>query len=242
MKYVKWLGGGLGWALGGPIGAIIGFVIGSVLDGPGNNVFAYDDGRETQTSPHDFKLSLLILLAAVIKADGKVMKSELDYVRSFLLKQFGEGEIQEHMLFIRDVLKQDIDVEKVSLQIKDYMDYSSRLQLLHFLFGISLADGFVHPNEVDLISKIASYLGIGSSDFYSVKAMFIKDEESTYKILGVSHDATDEEIKKAYRMMALKYHPDKVSHLGEDVKKAALEKFQELNNSYQKIKKIRGFL
>jgi len=203
-------------------------------------VFSYADGQNSLTNAHDFKLSLLILIAAVIKADGKVMKSELDYVRSFLLKQFGEAELQEQMLFIRDVLKQDIDVEKVSVQIKDYMDYSSRLQLLHFLFGISLADGFVHPSEVDLISKIASYLGIRSSDFDSVKAMFLKDEESPYKILGISHDASDEDIKKAYRMMALRYHPDKVSHLGEDVKKAALEKFQELNNAYQKIKKIRG--
>jgi len=168
------------------------------------------------------------------------MKSELDYVRSFLQKQFGEDDIQEQMLFIRDVLKQNIDVEKVSLQIKDYMDYSSRLQLLHFLFGISLADGFVHPNEIDIIGKIASYLGLRGSDFDSVKAMFIKDEESPYKILGVLHDATDEEIKKAYRMMALKHHPDKVGHLGEDVKKAAEGKFQELNSAYQKIKKIRG--
>ena len=238
-KYGKWIGGGLGWAFGGPIGGILGFIFGSIFDSAEKGGFAYDDGHKPLTSSNDFKISLLILSAAVMKADKKILKSELDFVRYFLLKQFGETDLQEQMYFIKDVLKQDIDVEKVSKQIKQYMDYPSRLQLLHYLFGIALSDGFAHPDEVSLIEKISVYLGIMGTDFGSVKAMFVKDEESPYKILGVDHNATNEEIKSAYRKMALKYHPDKVSHLGEDVKKAANEKFQELNNAYQKIKKIR---
>lgn len=239
-KYGKWIGGGLGWALGGPIGGILGFIFGSILDGANQSGFAFAKEQATMTAPGDFKISLLILSAAVMKADKKVMQSELKFVRDFLSRQFGESELQEQMLFIKDVLNQDIEVEKVAKQIRQYMDYPSRLQLLHYLFGISLSDGFAHPDEVALIERISAYLGITMTDFASVKAMFVKDEESPYKILGVDHNAGDEEIKKAYRRMALKYHPDKLSHLGEDVKKAAQEKFQELNNAYQKIRKLRN--
>jgi len=115
-----------------------------------------------------------------------------------------------------------------------------RLQLLHYLFGISMADGHVHPSETDVIKLIASYLGINQKDFESIKAMFIKDTKSAYSILEITPDATDEEVKKAYRKMALKYHPDKVSHIGEDIQKAAKEKFQQLNAAYEAIKKERG--
>jgi DnaJ like chaperone protein len=83
-------------------------------------------------------------------------------------------------------------------------------------------------------------MGISEKDFESIKAMFFKDTKSAYKILEITPDASDEELKKAYRKMAIKYHPDKVSHLGEDVQKAAKEKFQQLNAAYEAIKKERG--
>jgi DnaJ like chaperone protein len=70
--------------------------------------------------------------------------------------------------------------------------------------------------------------------------MFVKDTSSAYKILEITPDANDEELKKAYRRMAMKYHPDKVAHLGQDVQKAANTKFQELIAAYEKIKKERG--
>jgi DnaJ like chaperone protein len=70
--------------------------------------------------------------------------------------------------------------------------------------------------------------------------MFVKDTDSAYKILEIEPNATNEEVKKAYKKMAVKYHPDKVSHLGEDVRKAAEEKFQNLNAAYNEIKKQRG--
>ena len=236
-NYGKWIGGGLGWAFGGPIGAIIGFAIGSVF-GNNNNSEEYI-GRTTQQ--RDFNVSLLVLSAAVMKADGSVKKSELDYVKRFFLTNFGQERAEKYILMLREILKQDIQVYDVSQQVGRFMDYSSKLQLLHYLFGIASADGNTHESEIDIISVIAKYMGISSSDFQSIKAMFVQDVDSAYKILGIDPDATDDDIKKAYREMAKKYHPDKVAYLGEDVRRSAEQKLQDVNEAYEKIKKQRGF-
>jgi DnaJ like chaperone protein len=185
-------------------------------------------------------MSLLVLVAAIMKADGKVVKSELDYVKQFFVSQFGPLSANEALRMLRDILKQDIPVRDVCLQISRNMDYSSRLQLLHLLFNISIADGTIHPSELDIIEKISGYLGINSSDLLSIRNMFVPETDSAFKILEIEPTATDEEVKKAYRRMAMKYHPDKVSHLGEEFRKAADEKFKKVNEAYEKIKKERN--
>lgn len=237
----RWLGAGLGWAFGGPIGAIIGFALGSVL---GGNSYTKKDvefmGENKQQQ--DFTASLLVLTAAVMKADGVVKKSELDYVKRFFLSNFGQEQAEKYILTLREVLKQDINVSEVSQQVGRYMEYSSKLQILHYLFGIASADGQVHDLEIDVINTISRYMGVNDSDFQSVKAMFVKDVDDAYTILGVDSSASDDEIKKAYREMAKKNHPDKVAYLGDDVRKAAEKKFQEINDAYDKIKKQRGMV
>jgi len=200
------------------------------------------DKVERKTMVGDFSASLLILSAAIMKADGKVTKSELDYVRTFYVAQFGEDKANEDMLALREILKQEIDIRAVSTQIRQFMAYPERLQLLHYLFGIALADGFAQPTEVETIEIIADYLGINRHDFISLKSMFVKEVDSAYKILEVEPASTDEEVKKAYRRMAMKYHPDKVQHLGDEVKKSAEEKFREVGSAYENIKKQRGLV
>ena len=74
----------------------------------------------------------------------------------------------------------------------------------------------------------------------SIRNMFYEDVNSAYKILGIDKSVGEDEVKKAYRRMANKYHPDKVAYLGEDVRKAAGEKFRKVRNAYDKIKKERG--
>jgi DnaJ like chaperone protein len=235
----KWLGGGLGFVMGGPIGGLLGFLVGSMIDGTTIHTSTYAPGT-VRTSQGDFGMSLLVLVAAVMKADGKVVKSELDYVKQFFVRQFGEESAKHALLTLKDILKQEIPVRDVCLQIKGNMDYASRLQLMHLLFNVSLADTVIHPLEFQLIEKISSYLGVSSTDFLSIKNMFIPETDSSYKILEIERTATDEEVKKAYRKMAVKYHPDKVSHLGDDVRKSADEKFSRVNEAYNKIKKERN--
>lgn len=248
-KYAKWLGGTLGWAFGGPIGALLGFALGSIYDNASGDIMNWGEPEPgprqrgySRTTTADFEASLLILTAAVMKADNSVKKSELDFVRRFLIGQFGEAKAQQQLLLLREILKRPIEIRQVSSQIRAFMDYSSRLQLMHYLFQLANADKEMHGNEIDMLTRIASYLGISKADFMSIKAMFVlENDHSVYQILEVEKSATDDEVKKAYRKMAVKYHPDKVSHLGPEHQDAAKEKFQNLTFAYERIKRERGF-
>ena len=233
---------GLGWAFGGPLGGIIGYAIGALFSGNGPRVIRsqVEDTFGNTEEKRDFNVTLLVLSAAVMKADGNVKRSELDYVKRFFLQNFGQERAESYIKMLREILEKEYNLYEVSQQVGRYMDYSSRLQLLHYLFGIADADGRVSSEELAVINTISDYMGITNSDFQSVKAMFIKEADSAYKILGIDSSATDEEVKKAYREMAKKNHPDLVSNLGEEVRQAAEKKFQEVNAAYEAIKKQRG--
>jgi DnaJ like chaperone protein len=233
-KWGKWIGGGLGWAFLGPLGAILGFVLGSVLDG------AQQGEGSVRTTQGDFSVSLLVLLAAVMKADGTVKRSELDFVKQYLVRSVGEDHAREAVRMLRDILKQTIPVVDVSRQIKMYLDYPGRLQLLHLLYGLSGADGQFHPKELEMIELIAVNMGVSEADRSSIRSMFVPDTNAAYKILEIDPSATDDEVKKAYRKMAVKYHPDKVSYLGEEYQRSAKEKFQKIQEAYDQIRKERG--
>jgi DnaJ like chaperone protein len=235
-KYGKWFGGILGWTFGGPIGGLFGFALGSLFDAKASGERA-PGGRTTQG---DFIMSLLVLVAAVMKADGKVVRSELNYVKAYIVRAFGQDSSGEIIRLLGDLLKQEIPVFDVANQIRSHMDYPSRLELLHLLFGISKADGNVSESELKLIEFISKTLGVEETDYMSIKNMFVEDSNAAYRILEISHEVSDDEVKKAYRKMAVKYHPDKVSYLGEDVINSAKEKFQKVNEAYEIIKKQRN--
>ncbi len=240
--FLKLILTGLGWAFGGPLGGIIGYAIGALFSGNGPRVIRSEvtDTFGNTEEKRDFNVTLLVLSAAVMKADGNVKRSELDYVKRFFLQNFGQDRAESYIKMLREILEKDYNLYEVSQQVGRYMDYSSRLQLLHYLFGIANADGAISQEELGVVNTISDYMGITSSDFLSVKAMFIKETDSAYKILGIDASASDEEVKRAYREMAKKNHPDLVSNLGEEVRQAAEKKFQEVNAAYEAIKKQRG--
>ncbi|MBJ12178.1 MAG: molecular chaperone DjlA [Candidatus Marinimicrobia bacterium] len=238
----KLLWGGIGWITGGPIGAIIGYTLASIHSDNHHTNWRDQSYQKQypQTKPGDFIVSLLVLFAKVIKADNKVLKSEINFVKSFLRKQFSIEESQNFMILLKDILDQDYALKDVCKQIQRSMDHPSRIELIHILFSLSASDNDVHPNEVKVINIIANYLNVNQMDFESIKAMFIGDIDKAYTILEIKSTATDNEIKKAYRKMATKYHPDKVSHLGKDLSQMAENKFKAVNDAYQTIKKERG--
>jgi len=233
--------GGLGWVFAGPIGAILGYTYASInQQNQSWNQQSNNSSYRMKTKPGDFVISVMVLLAKVMKADGKLLKSELDYVKTFLKQQFGVEQTRELMSVFKDILEQDYPLRDVCRQIQKSMDHPSRLELIHILYGLSASDGDIHPKEVIIIKSIANYLNISNRDYESIRATFANDREAPYRILEVSQNASDNEIKRSYRKMANKYHPDKVSHLGEEMQKLAKEKFQAVNDAYQQIKKERN--
>ena len=237
-KKILW--GGLGWVLGGPIGAIVGYSLAGIT-GQSMNSYgsSYQRRQYPQTQPGDFIVCLLVLFGAVMKADNKMLKSELNFVKNFLSKQFSQNEVRNFMILFKDIIKQDYPLRDVCKQIVRSMDHPSRLELVHILFGLSNSDDQIDTSEINLLGTISGYLNINKNDFNSIKAMFIHDTLSDYNILEIDPNSTDDEVKKAYRKMAIKYHPDKVSHLGDELKNIAEEKFKSVNDAYQSIKKER---
>ena len=245
--FKKIIAGGLGWTLGGPIGAIIGVVFASLFDS--DKSFEYqrveDAGRthKSNRGGNDFQVVLLVLMSAVVKADGRVMKEELSVVKRFLIQNYGEEGAREAWQILNQLLKQNIDVAEVATQCGLNLNYSVRLQLLNMLFSVAAGDGEVVDAEVAVINTIARYMRISDADLASIAAMFIKrsNPDWAYQVLELSSDCSNEEIKKAYRRMAMKYHPDKVNSLGEEVKQSATEKFRKVKEAYDYLKQQRGF-
>ena len=247
----KFIGAAVGFfLLRSVFGAIIGFVIGSVIDNfkvinikagqGGEDIFDYYR-QQASRSHEDFATMLMALSAAVMKADGRPLKVELEYIKAFFAQQFGPQYTNQHL----QILKQFLDAPQIPLDqicndIKLRMQVEVRIQLLHYLFGIAKSDGHVADSEIDVLRRIAVKLEIPQSDFESIKNMFYRDVNSDYHVLGIEPAATDEEVKKAYRQMAIRYHPDKVSHMGEEYQKGAKEKFQKIQEAYESIKKSRG--
>lgn len=240
MGYGKWITGALGWAIGGPLGGILGFAVGSFFDSKSEHVSGTSYNRVEERN--SFMVSLLVLSSSVMKADGRVMKSELDYVRKFIEQNFGKEAAAESTLLLRDILKKDVDIDAVGGQIRGYMNLDSRLQLLHYLTGIALADGTVSSDELAVLRRIALSVGIPQNESESIFAMFDKGIDAAYQVLEIEKTATDEDVKKAYKRLAVKHHPDKVSNLGSDVQKAAEERFKSISEAYDKIKKDRGIV
>lgn len=268
----KWIGGALGFIQFGPLGALAGFALGSLFD----NMFdqgsmsagdgqpygggTYGGGTYSQeTYRHDsrgqrnsFLFSMLVMASYIIRADNKIMHSEMEYVRQFLRVNFGEQAVSEGEEILLNLFEQRKKMDasnpqafkntiaQCGQQIAMYMNYSERLQMLNFLVQIAKADGSVVTEEINALKEVAVAMGLNVSDVDSALSLGGTTLEEAYKVLEISPDATDEEVRKAYRKLALEHHPDKVETLGEDIKKAAEQKFKQINEAKEIVYKARG--
>lgn len=242
---IKWFAAVLGYTFLRFPGAILGFIVGTFLDnlnGSGRGPqTVFQDLTRQNVSPRDFELNLLSLCSIVIKADGQVSQKELDYVRQYFVGTYGKERANSIFRTFNDVIKKrEVSAELICQYLNQRTRYEVRLQLLHFLFGIAQADGQVSQSEISKLQELAGYFRIGRHDFESIKAMFFKDADQAYKILEIEKTASNDEIKKAYRQMAKKYHPDKVVTQDEAIKRGAEEKFKEVQKAYETIQKERG--
>lgn len=250
MSKAKWILGGLGFVLGGPIGALIGVALGALYDGfVGTGLVEADETSEhttqnstRQTTAGDINISFLVLIACVMKADGRVLKSEVNFIKPYLVRLYGEQGAKQALQLLKDLLEKDIDYVSVCTQIKQHVNYSTLLEIVHLLLDLANADGDFSAAEQTLIQRIATLLGITTRDYDALEALYkkTKDPNWAYTALEIEPTASDEEVKKAYRRMAMKYHPDKVANAGEQVRQKATEKFRAINEAYEHIKLLRN--
>ena len=212
-------------------GAVLGYLIGSFFKSGVNKI-----------SNKEFELNLLALASLVIKADGKVTQNELDFVRRYFVSAYGKMRANEvFKIFNQNIKNKGISLNKISTLFNTALNYESRLQVIHFLFGIAKADGNISKLEIEKLLEFSNLFKLSYADFLSIKAMFIEETDNAYKILELEKSATNDQIKKSYRDLAKKHHPDKVQHLGDAYVKAAQDKFQQIQKAYQNIKNERGF-
>ena len=247
MSLGKWILGGLGFAVGGPIGALIGVFVASMFDLSKDSQNDHESTRSTNHGRHratqgDISVSIIVLLACVIKADGRVLKSEINFIKPFLLRTFGEERAKQALALLKQLLTEDIDPVAVSRQMAQYINYSTRLEFVRLLLEVSNSDGDIAPQELDIIELIATNMAVQSADYQSLLALYQrhKDVNWAYTALEISPSATNDEVKKAYRRMAMKYHPDKVANASEELRKQATDKFRGINEAYEHIKQQRG--
>ena len=247
----RWIGGFLGWVAWGPIGALIGYLLGKAVDTyiDGSHQLPGGDGWERQqeqgsyrrqTGQGPYTQDLLVLSSAVIKADGRTHPAELRTVREFIRTNFGEQAASQAEQILQRLDSQQVNIYSVGGQIAANMNYSQRLQLFQYLVSIATSDGDFSASEKSVLEAIASAIRLTSTDAASIIAMYYKETDSAYTVLEISPSATDDEVRSAYRRMAMKYHPDRVATLGPEVQKAAEEKFKKIQEAYAAIKKQRG--
>ncbi|HIF48484.1 MAG TPA: molecular chaperone DjiA [Cytophagales bacterium] len=237
----KWLFALIGYSFFRFPGAIMGYFLGNLIENFSTKN-KFKKSRVNNISSQEFELNLLALASLVIKADGKVTKQELDYVRSYFVSAYGKERANATFKIFNDNIKNlGISPVKISMLFNSALNYESRLQVIHFLFGIAKADGNVSVSEINKLLEFSNLLRLSYADFQSIKAMFINEVGGAYKILEIEKSATDNQVKKAYRDLAKKHHPDKVQHLGDAYVKAAQDKFQKIQKAYERIKQERGF-
>ena len=241
------------------MGALAGYAIGSMFENKAEDNYSGGGygGRTTYESPgygqrNSFLFSLLVMASYIIKADGKVMHSEMEFVRRFLRANFGEQAVNEGNQILLNLFEQRKKMDannpmafkntiyECGVQIKQNLGYEERLQMLNFLAQIAKSDGNICQAEIEALKEVATAMGLSAQEVESMLNLGGNTLEQAYKVLEIEPTATDDEVKAAYRKLALKHHPDRVATLGEDVKKAAEEKFQQINNAKDMIYKARG--
>lgn len=237
---IKWVAAAIGYSFLRFPGAILGFMVGGFFEHLTKN--SVQIRRSSYAiNPETFQLNLLALSALIIKADGKIEQKELDFVRSFFIGQYGKERADSIFRNFNTQIKKEAQrLDQLTQVFVQQTAYETRLQILHFLFGIANADGHVSNVELEKLSQIASGMRLRLPDFESIKAMFVKNTDNAYKILEIESNASQDDIKKAYRRMAKKYHPDKLRGQDPAMIKGAEEKFKEVQKAYETLIRIKN--
>jgi len=208
----------------------------------------------------DEHLNIILYLAAyMVKSDGKIEASELYIIEKDLSQDYAPPFVKKYMEYVKKSMDKELSIKRICSVIVHEFDISSKIQLMNFLISIVVVDGWMTKKEMMALRQIAIAIRLPIKSFRSILAIHVyrlEGEQKKYKrvkrtsgisvggayqILEISESASDKEVKKAYRRLAVLHHPDKVIHLGEEFQKAAKKIFQKVADAYEIIKKKRGF-
>lgn len=246
----KAIGAGLGFFIGGPIGGIMGYFLVGALNPTGSrstSVFS-----QPQYKQHILYTNILAFMAALIKADRKVTKTEKDEVINILKTMFrlDNNDLDMSVRMFDEFLNSSLNISELAESYKKVTDKKMRLVLLEILFRLAMADGVFHPDEEKMIRTVASILDISAYELNSIKATYIGSSDSEgseevsshkvnknryYDLLEVPYNATEEEIRKSYRKLMVKYHPDKFGDIHPTAKELINDKAAKINEAYEKL-------
>ncbi|MBO4620220.1 MAG: TerB family tellurite resistance protein [Victivallales bacterium] len=265
----KWIGGVLGAIWGGPIGALVGFGVGWFVDKAVDRQDDEDDisrlpprtrhangsspyagaaraagDASQQVGADEFTICVCVLIAGVMKSDGVLHPEEISLVSQRLKANyhFDDAGVKRMLGFIQELAQGNWSVEEFALRARRHLRMPARRNLLYFLLEIAYANGQYVFAEQQVIRTIAACLGLRAAEVAAMEASLNRaDSGWAYQVLELSADASDAEVKKAYRRLAMMHHPDKVAGQGEVAEAAATRKFQAINAAYEKIKQERNF-
>lgn len=242
------LGGVIGWALAGPLGGIVGSIIGgSVRGGIGTSGMAGRIGpspmpgsAQRGNDGPSAAIALVVLMAAVTRADDRVSRGEVSYVKNFLIQSFGRDNAGDLMQVYKQALEKDLDLTPICRQVRAALPPAAVGQLIHALIGLVQADQEAHDSEIAVVREIAGRLGMSADELARIEAMYWSDATHAYQVLGARKSDSMDEIKSKYRELVKKYHPDKVGHLGAEFRELANTKFRQVQEAFETIEKSRG--
>jgi len=205
----------------------------------------------SQSESHNRFVWLLVnILVNISKIDGQVTKEEIATIHRFF--QYNLNYNQTKMLWVKDLIKEaisaNVTLDSLLEEFKNTFAYEPRLILLELVYQILYTKESVPENELQIARNIATFLEISVYDQRTIEAKYkyrrqheqtngLAAAEQYYAVLGLDSNASKEEIKKAYRKLSMKYHPDKVRHLGDEFRTIAEEKMKEINAAYDYFKK-----
>jgi DnaJ like chaperone protein len=238
--FARIIGTLLGLSGAGLFGAMAGFAIGSIIDKLHRDGFFLWEGDRKNGESGDFIFSTMILATAILKAKSDNQETESTYIFNFLKEQYGEIKAAEYLKILNKTMKQEWDIRKITQQLRSKNNYETRLQLLFFLFGIANADTAIEDKELAILKIIGIHLGISANDFEAISSNFLSELDKSYRTLKINPDASEQQIKDAYRILVNKYHPDKITE-SNSLSSFAEEKFQKVQLAYNRIKTEKGF-
>lgn len=222
-------GAAIGLMLGGPLGAIAGVYLGGLIK---------EENPERHINKRDvLHIHMVALMACIVKADGRIAKEEIQLVVNVLRNMgYSIAEMQRLQRAFQQALEQDVDLTSTCQTCVKMTNYYERLALYKILLAVAAADGEIHSRERDVLKVVKQLFLISDSDYNSMWSEYEKqDDDYHYKVLGLEPGVTKQQVKKAYRNLALKHHPDRVAHLGPEYQEQSKRKFQEIVNSYEKV-------